>query len=400
MEIDIADHGAFLAKYEPLGEVGIGGQGRVYRARDRRTDDILAAKVLHLSAKEDFDTLHELRKEARTLQSLDHPSILQYHGSSLEKTALGSLDHYIITEFIEGKSLSEEIETRQFSEEEIREVATHLYEALCAAHTKGIIHRDVKPSNVMLETSGRVVLTDFGVAKLIGTETSTASVGAGTVYYMAPEQWSKESIVSPESDFYSLALVLQDMAKGKMREDIVDFDKPEDSITCLTHLSDGFRHYLGLMLSRDPTTRREGIEGIVGGLDVPATDRSISQDVVDSEKAIVHPEISFADYFTSGISTLAGKIGSLLSGTGVGVGIAYLGVPLGWASLAGAVVTGGVLGLQIIMADKSDEGSLPELEEKPKKIEKRRVMGESVKVRSEQKRLEDKVRLSYGGHAR
>lgn len=313
---DIRAPGEFLERYESLGRVAGGGQSVGYRVRSREGGEDLFAKVLHLSSVADFDERARMQREAQALMNLGHSGIPRYVESSFETGHMGGIDYYLVTEFIGGEDLGEAIGRGvRYTEDEIREVAREVYGALSTAHAKGIIHRDVKPSNIMVEDAfvpedeieeffgrkhahlvpkvrailkddsaynwknrgffnevigdgesetsvGRVVLTDFGIAKLLGNETSTRTLAAGTPNYMAPEQLEG---VSPETDIYSLGLVLLDMAKGSERLNEARYDKPEDDIVKLVHLSEDFRESLRKMVSLDPRVRRSGIEGIVTG---------------------------------------------------------------------------------------------------------------------------------------
>jgi serine/threonine protein kinase len=190
--------------------LGRGGVADVYRAEDRETGKPVAIKVLRNATTTD---LRRLEREARALELLDHPAIVrlrdegEYDGSP-----------YLVLDLVEGEPLSHVIERNPLSDDEVARIGTSLAGALAHAHELGIVHRDVKPGNVLVDQEDAVHLTDFGIARLVDTSaiTSITETGfvIGTAAYLAPEQVRGES-AGPEADVYSLGLVLLEARTGE-----------------------------------------------------------------------------------------------------------------------------------------------------------------------------------------
>ena len=207
--------GDVLGRYELGDEVGEGGMATVYRARDRELRRDVAIKVLfpHLARRDEI--VRRFHREARAAAGLDHPNILRIYD-------VGGADDeppYIVMELIRGRSLLGEIEQRGAVLTEIVAcLGALLADALTAAHAAGIIHRDIKPANVLIASGGRVLLADFGVARLETEEASLVTrTGAllGTPAYMSPEQATGDTATS-RSDLYSLGATLYQLATGAL----------------------------------------------------------------------------------------------------------------------------------------------------------------------------------------
>lgn len=200
--------------YAVVGELGRGGMGAVYLAHESGLDRNVAIKVLPPEMAHSPEHRERFRREARTAARLTHPGIVPLHAFGEHEAML-----YYVMGYVEGESLAERLERAgPVPETEARAILVTLADALQYAHARGVVHRDVKPQNILLESqSGRAMLTDFGVAR-VTTETATfASVGAlvGTPQYMSPEQASGKP-VGPASDLYSLGLVAYAMLTGKI----------------------------------------------------------------------------------------------------------------------------------------------------------------------------------------
>src|SRR5258705_4732008 len=201
---------ALGAAFSIEGEIGRGGMGVVYMARDERLKRKVAVKVL----RPDLAFREEIRlrflREAETAARLSHPHIVPIH--SVREGPDGLV--YFVMAYIDGEPLGSRLKRRgQLSPEEARRILMETADALGAAHALGIIHRDVKPDNILLEGSrGRVVVTDFGIAKALssttgpGTLTATG-VAIGTPHYMSPEQAADDREIDARSDTYSLGVV-------------------------------------------------------------------------------------------------------------------------------------------------------------------------------------------------
>src|SRR5713226_5607307 len=201
------------------GEIGRGGMGVVYRARDERLKRGVAVKVLppELAFREEIRI--RFLREAETAASLSHPHIVPIHSVGEGPDGLV----YFVMAYVDGESLAARLKRRErLPPEEARRIMMETADALGAGHALGIIHRDVKPDNILLEGSrGRTVLTDFGIAKALtsttgpGTLTATG-VAIGTPHYMSPEQAAGDRDIDGRSDIYSLGVVGYQMLAGEL----------------------------------------------------------------------------------------------------------------------------------------------------------------------------------------
>src|SRR2546425_5520054 len=153
--------GTKLGRYEIRSKIGEGGMGEVYLAQDTKLDRKAALKILSAELADNKDRMRRFTQEAKTASALNHPNILTIY--EIDETKSG---HFIATEFIEGMTLREQMRNAPMKLIEILEVATQIASALAAAHEANIIHRDVKPENIMLRRDGIVKVLDFGLAKL------------------------------------------------------------------------------------------------------------------------------------------------------------------------------------------------------------------------------------------
>ncbi len=203
--------GEQIGKYRILGELGRGGMAVVYRARDEVLKRPVALKVLAEHLTHDRKFLSRFIAEARTAALLDHPNIVHIHEA-------GQIDGltYIAMQVVEGRALSQYLEKQggSMGQEETLQILGQVAEALDYAHSQGVIHRDVKPSNIMVTDDGRVMLMDFGIAKAAGATKLTATGATiGTAEYMSPEQAGGED-VDYRTDIYSLGIVAYEMVAG------------------------------------------------------------------------------------------------------------------------------------------------------------------------------------------
>lgn len=206
-----------------------GGMGEVYKAIDTRLERTVAIKFLPVAFATDPVALDRFQREARAASALNHPRICTIYDVG---------DHegrpFFVMEFLEGKSLKDRIAGKALPVSELLDLATQICDALQAAHAKGIVHRDIKPGNVFITTSGQVKVLDFGLAKRTGEEHQTATgmdngentltsnevtltrpgTVIGTVAYLSPEQ-ARGVEVDARTDIYSLGVVLYEMATGR-----------------------------------------------------------------------------------------------------------------------------------------------------------------------------------------
>jgi eukaryotic-like serine/threonine-protein kinase len=209
--------GQVLGRYRILEQIGAGGMGIVYRARDEQLERDVAVKVLPAGTLADEASRKQFRKEALALAKLNHPNIATIHDFENHD----GLD-FLITEYIPGTTIDVVLGTRRpLAEKEISHLGVQLAEGLVAAHEQAVVHRDLKPSNLRVTPDGRLKILDFGIAarlrksELLATCTLTQEQGVtGTLPYMAPEQLcGKPSDV--RTDIYSTGAVLYEMATGR-----------------------------------------------------------------------------------------------------------------------------------------------------------------------------------------
>ena len=183
--------GSQLGPYTLRAELGHGGMGVVYTAHDPRLDRQVAVKVLPPDLSRDATAKQRFLQEAKAASALDHPNICTIF--EINETADGQL--YLVMAYYEGETLKARIERGALQVDEAIDIATQVGQGLAEAHGAGIVHRDVKPANLLIATSGVVKILDFGLAKLMGSESSTRSAAAlGTVAYMSPEQARGEEV--------------------------------------------------------------------------------------------------------------------------------------------------------------------------------------------------------------
>jgi eukaryotic-like serine/threonine-protein kinase len=215
--------GIHLGTYEILGLLGAGGMGEVYRAKDLRLGREVAIKVLPAEVASSPDRLARFEREARTIAGLNHPNIVTLYAVE---------DHggvrFLAMELVEGQTFSNSVTPGGLPLRKLLDLAIPLTDALVAAHERGVIHRDLKPGNVMVTRDGRVKVLDFGLAKMLDADTpgdatlaitadtpiSTEGQVVGTARYMAPEQLRGEP-VDVRSDLFSLGVILYELATGQ-----------------------------------------------------------------------------------------------------------------------------------------------------------------------------------------
>lgn len=199
-------------RYELLEEVGNGGMAVVYKARDFDTGTIAAVKILREEYLDNEEFCRRFRNESRAIALLNHPNIVKIFDVCNTPSM-----QYIVMEFIDGISLKDYIEQqRVLSWKEAVHFTTQILRALMHAHSKGIVHRDIKPQNIMLLPNGHIKVTDFGIARLASSQTSTITDKAiGSVHYIAPEQ-ARGAATDARADLYSVGVMLYEMLTGKL----------------------------------------------------------------------------------------------------------------------------------------------------------------------------------------
>lgn len=226
--------GTKLGSYEIITAIGQGGMARIYKGFHAELNRYTAIKVVHWGLQEDPDFTERFRREAQAIAILRHPNIVQIF--DFGKHASG---YYMVMEFIDGSDLAvllsqcrerKELLPRDKVVRIMRDVAA----ALDYAHSRGVIHRDVKPSNIMITTEGQPILTDFGLV-MLPAHRSQATLGNtfGTPHYVAPEQAISSAAAVAASDIYSLGVILYEMATGRL-----PFDDDSPLSVALKHISE------------------------------------------------------------------------------------------------------------------------------------------------------------------
>ena len=222
------EQGKFVAdRYEILAVVGAGGMSDVYKAKDHVLGRFVAIKVLKQEFAEDVNFVTKFRTEAQSAAGLEHPNIVNIYDVGSEEGF-----HYIVMEYVEGITLKTYIEKkRQLSYKEAISIAIQVGRGIEAAHNKNIVHRDIKPQNIMISTEGKVKVTDFGIARAATSNTIHSDV-MGSVHYSSPEQ-ARNGFVDGKSDIYSLGIVMYEMVTGR-----VPFDGDTTVAIAIQHLQE------------------------------------------------------------------------------------------------------------------------------------------------------------------
>ncbi len=220
--------GMYLAdRYEIVGKVGAGGMSDVYKAKDHILGRFVAIKVLKQEFSEDRNFVAKFRSEAQSAAGLEHPNIVNIYDVGSEEGL-----YYIVMEYVEGITLKTYIEKKgQLSFKEAISIAIQVARGIESAHNKNIIHRDIKPQNIIISTEGKVKVTDFGIARAASSNTISSDV-MGSVHYASPEQ-ARNGFVDNRSDIYSLGIVMYEMVTGR-----VPFDGDTTVAVAIQHLQE------------------------------------------------------------------------------------------------------------------------------------------------------------------
>lgn len=209
--------GIMLAnRYEIIEKIGEGGMAIVYKAKCHLLNRFVAVKVLRNEFTEDEDFIRKFRRESQAAASLSHPNILNIYDVGYEEIEDKKI-HYIVMEFINGKTLKEVIKASgKLTLDDTINYSMQIAEALMHAHRNHIVHRDIKPHNIMITEDERVKVTDFGIARAVTSSTvTTTSNVLGSVHYFSPEQ-ARGGYTDEKSDIYSLGIVMYEMITGKV----------------------------------------------------------------------------------------------------------------------------------------------------------------------------------------
>lgn len=291
--------GMKLGPYEIVSQLGAGGMGEVYRARDTRLDRVVAIKVLPESLANDAERLQRFEQEARVLSTVNHPNLLAIFD-------VGTQDglHFLVSEFLDGETLRERMGAAALPQRKVSEYALQIANGLSAAHDKGIVHRDLKPENIFVTQNDHLKILDFGLAKqaqtisgLSGETVTTNTPGAtapgtvmGTVGYMSPEQVRGQAVDS-RSDIFSFGAILYEMVAGRRAfkgdsgvetmNAILKEDPPEIDIAKMK-VSPGMERIVRHCLEKNPANRFQSARdlgfalGALSGSDATAAVRAVT----------------------------------------------------------------------------------------------------------------------------
>src|SRR5438034_2035636 len=286
-------------EYEILDELGRGGMAIVFKAREKQLEREVAIKVLPFSLAFDKEFVERFQREARTSAKLEHPSIIPIYRVGKSGRVI-----YFVMKFLRGKPLASVLAARgSLPPAEIRQILVQVARALAYAHKSGIVHRDIKPDNIMFDEHGQAVVTDFGIAKAaVGGKLTGTGMAIGTPHYMSPEQ-ARAQQLDGRSDLYSLGVVAYQCLAG-----VVPFDG-EDSFSI------GYKHIMEeLPVPRlDSAEKRERFEIVRKMMAKKQEDR------FQSAEELVTVLDGAGGYMAAGISTAATRAIPSLSGARIGL---------------------------------------------------------------------------------
>ncbi len=197
-------------RYEVLSKVGAGGMADVYKGRDQMLNRYVAIKVLKKEFREDENFVRKFRSEAQASAGLLHPNVVNVYDVGEDRGL-----YYMVMELVEGITLKEYIEKKgRLSHKEVISIAIQMCSGIGAAHAAGIIHRDIKPQNIIISKDGKVKVTDFGIAKAVTSNTISTNA-MGSVHYTSPEQ-ARGGFSDQKSDIYSIGITLYEMVTGQV----------------------------------------------------------------------------------------------------------------------------------------------------------------------------------------
>jgi serine/threonine protein kinase len=261
---------ALATEYDIIEELGRGGMAIVYRARDRQLEREVAIKVLPFSLAFDSEFVERFQREARTAAQLEHPNIIAIYRVGRSGRVI-----YFVMKFLRGGSLSTVLgERRKLNPPEIRRLLIEAGSALGYAAQRGIVHRDIKPDNIMFDEFGQCVLTDFGIAKAASGQRLTGTgMSIGTPHYMSPEQ-ARAQAIDGRSDIYSLGVVAYQSLTGMVPYDGEDsfsigykhITEPVPTPQLITADERRLFEVIKRMMMKDPADRFQSCEELVASL--------------------------------------------------------------------------------------------------------------------------------------
>ena len=262
----------FANRYEIIEELGWGGMGRLYRVMDTKINQEVALKILRPEISRDQQTIDRFSNELRLARQIAHKNVCRmYHLGEYEGT------HFIIMEHIPGQDLQSMIKmTKQLSVETAIDIAKQIGEGLAEAHRLGVIHRDLKPGNVMIDKDGNARILDFGIARSLESRGMTQSGQMiGTPEYMSPEQ-AQDTGIDQRSDIYSLGIILYEMTTGKVPftgDNPIEItikhieELPKSPKTLAPHIPDSLNQLIMKCLAKNKESRPENAGEFISNLE-------------------------------------------------------------------------------------------------------------------------------------
>jgi serine/threonine protein kinase/tetratricopeptide (TPR) repeat protein len=299
--------GSTVSHYRILEKLGEGGMGVVYKAQDTRLERLVALKFLPDRLAVVPSIRERFIREARAASALNHPNVAVVYDVGEDGT-----ESFIAMELIEGETLGARLAKGPVPVEQVRDWSVQLAEGLQAAHAKGIVHRDIKPDNLLLSTAGALKIMDFGIARLSGSDLTSTGVALGTIAYMSPEQILGDK-VDQRSDLWSLGVVMYEMLAGHlpfeqqnaaaaMYEILNSEPAPVERVRLDTPAS--LAVLVNRLLAKDPARRPGSAGDVIAALQL--AEQSAGPDVPDKSIAVLYfenmspdPE---SDYYCAGIT--------------------------------------------------------------------------------------------------
>jgi serine/threonine protein kinase/Flp pilus assembly protein TadD len=320
----------FAGRYQIIEELGKGGMGKVYKVLDKEIKEKIALKLLNTEISTDKETIDRFRNELKFARKISHKNVCRMYDLSKEEGT-----HYITMEYVPGEDLKSMIRmVGQLSAGKTTSIARQICEGLVEAHRLGVVHRDLKPQNIMIDREGNARIMDFGIARSLKTKGITdTGLMIGTPEYMSPEQVEGKEI-DQRSDIYSLGIIIYEMVTGR-----VPFEgntplsiamkhkteAPRDPKEFNAQIPEDLKHLILRCMEKAKEERYQRIEEALSELsaiekDIPTTDRAIPEKKPETEKGIWKYSIAvlpFADlspvkdqeYFCDGMTdAIIGKL--------------------------------------------------------------------------------------------
>lgn len=313
--------------------IGVGGMANVYKGRDVRTGNQIAVKVLKEEFLDNEELVRRFKNESKAISILNHPNIVKVYDVSVTDQL-----QYIVMEYIDGITLKEYLKQRNgaLTWKEVVHFATQVLSALDHAHSKGIVHRDVKPQNIMLQADGSIKMMDFGIARFSRAQSQTVSDKAiGSVHYISPEQ-AKGDHTDARTDIYSVGVMMYEMLSGKLPFDgtgavsiaIMQIsEKPKPLAEVAPNIPVGLRQITEKAMEKDPADRYQSAQEMLDAIAAFRRDPSISfeyeYNTQDNPDKTINRVVSSSAAKTAGkaaVSTSqARRAGTMNSGKGKNV---------------------------------------------------------------------------------